>query len=69
MALYYLYLDTRKQKKNGLYPLKIILEISKPVKSSTNIALGLDLAVDQWDKETRRIINHPQHKIFIELDI
>lgn len=54
MASASLYLDKRRKKKDGTYPLKI----SITHKGTFMVNLGIDLKEDQW--ENNKVVDHPQ---------
>jgi len=61
MATATVYLDTRRRKDDGTYPLKITVSHHGKV---AHIPLGVHIRRDHWDKKRRIVINH-QDKQFI----
>lgn len=57
MATATAYLDTRRRRDDGTYPLKITVSHHGKV---AHIALGIHLKRDQWDVKRRQVINHPR---------
>lgn len=57
MAALKLYLDTRKDKKNGTFPLKIAVNH----KERFLVNLGISIEAEQWDGS--QVVNHPNRKI------
>ena len=55
MATINFYLDTRKQKQDGTYPIRAAINHKG---ATAYLSLNLSVALDQWDKKKRRIVGH-----------
>jgi len=61
MASVKFYLDTRSSKKDGTYPLKLVVTHKKPF----HISLGVYLMPEQWDDTEKKIIGNIKNKPFL----
>lgn len=59
MANLYLYLDTRKPRKDGTCPLKIVLTHNRKAAYSL---LDIDLLPDEWDDEHKQVVGRADKK-------
>lgn len=57
MATATLYLDTRRRRDDGTFPLKVTVSHKGKV---AHISLDVFLKRDQWDRKRRMVVNHPR---------
>lgn len=61
MATATLYLDTRRRRDDGTYPLKITVSHHGRV---AHIPLGIHIRRDQWDRKRRQVVQHPLKQFY-----
>ncbi|MDR2512044.1 MAG: phage integrase SAM-like domain-containing protein [Bacteroidales bacterium] len=61
MAGINLFLDTRRQKTDGTYPIKLLVAIGS---KTVNIPLNICVSKEEWDEVGKQVINNSQAKLF-----
>jgi len=65
MASLKLYFDTRNESKDGLYPIKLIIQNKGNALINLNIKVGLDQLIENKQLTAGyEIVNHPQKKFY-----
>lgn len=61
MATATIYLDTRRRRDDGTFPLKVTISHHGQV---AHIPLGIHIRRDQWDRKRRQVAQHPNKQFY-----